>query len=181
MWKWHSVRRKRTHKNLQTHINTHTDKHACTQTHTHINLRTTKPPVLSSPAVSGVVSKAACGAELWCCREDQVQMGFSLSDRPARRCSVLSCFVTLCIALASTLIFPPLLSPFVLFQGFPVLVKSNRDNWGDMQQRRWAGCKPTMCVCVYLGSKPPGRPSVFLITKTTSRNRTRYCQERIKD
>lgn len=37
------------------------------------------------------------------------------------------------------------------------------------------------CVCVvYLGSGPPGRPPVFLITKTTSRTTTRYCQERIK-
>lgn len=44
-------------------------------THTHINQSSTKPPILSSAAVSRVVSKATCGAGLWCCREDQVQMG----------------------------------------------------------------------------------------------------------
>lgn len=143
-----------------------------TDTHTQ---RTTKPPVLLSPAVSTVISKATCGAEPWCCSGDQVQMGFCLWDRPARLRSVSSCFVIWYIAPASRLIFSPPLCPFVLFHGFPLLVQSNRKDGGDMQQRRWAGRKLTaLCVCVrvrvYIGSYPPGRPSVFLITKTTSRN-----------
>lgn len=75
------------------------------------------------------------------------------------------------------------LSPLFFFYGFPVLVKSNRNDRGDMQQRRWAGCKPTMCLCVccvpWLRATRTS-VCVFLITKTTNRNRTRYCQERIK-
>lgn len=122
--------------------------HANTHAHTDINLCTAKPPVLSSPAVSRVESKAACGAELWWCREDQVQMGLSLSAGPAR----LLCFILLCYAVY-WLMFSLLLCSFVLFYGFPVLVKSNRSDRGDLQQKRWAGCKPTLnvclCMCVY--------------------------------
>lgn len=59
---------------------------------------------------------------------------------------------TLYTAPTSPLIFSPPLYPFVLFHGFPVLARSNRNNGGDMQQRRWAGCRPTAsactCVCV---------------------------------
>ena len=92
----------RTHtlKLANTHKRTHRDTH--THTHTHINPTYVpqEPPVfLSSPAASRAVSKAACGAALRCCGGDQVQMGFSLSDRPA---SPLLCFILLCYVIYCT-------------------------------------------------------------------------------
>lgn len=98
MWKSHSVRRKSTHKILETHVNpVYTDK----QTHTR---HATKPPVLLGPAVSAVISKAACGARLQCCGADQVQMCVGPSDGPAHLCAAAACFVTLRTAPASKLI-----------------------------------------------------------------------------
>lgn len=71
-----------------THILTHGHRH------THINQSARKPPVLSSAAVSRVVSKAACGAGLWCCREDQVQMGL-VCQTDLLTSAIISDFVTL--------------------------------------------------------------------------------------
>lgn len=76
---------------LKTFKHTHILTHG--HTHTHINQSATKPPVLSSAAVSRVVSKAACGAGLWCCR-DQVQMGL-VCQTDLLTSAIISDFVTL--------------------------------------------------------------------------------------
>lgn len=73
-------------KRLKTHINTHVQgEGVCTRAHTHADTHTTYHKNLQflwSPAVSAVVSKAAC------CGGDQVQMG-SLSVRQTRLASAL--------------------------------------------------------------------------------------------
>lgn len=151
--------KKCTHKNLQTHINTY----GPSRVHTHVNRSTTKPPVLSSPAVSRDVSKAACGAELRRCGEDQLQMGFSLSHRPAHLCCFIRlCYVTYCSS-RQTHPFSPSLSLCFIFHGFPVLLSSNWNKRGDAQQKRrvCARCVPwlratrtSVCVSDHKDNKP---------------------------
>lgn len=113
-------------------------------------------------------------------------MGFSLSDRPAPLCSILSGFVTLYIALVSS----SLLLTDLFSSALSIYFISWLSCFSEVKQE-WQGWHITkalsrlhthnVCVCVvYVGLEPPGRPSVSLIIKTTSWTRTRYCRGRIK-